>query len=307
MEKESLRIEGLKKSYGAIPAVNDISFSVDKGSLFSFLGVNGAGKSTTINIVCSILQKDAGKVWIEGMDLDREAAKIKPCVGIVFQNSVLDALLTVKDNLTTRAGFYGLSGREWKRRYAELVSLLELEELVSRPFGKLSGGQKRRVDIARGLINRPQLLILDEPTTGLDPQTRRNVWEIVGKLRRETGMTVFLTTHYMEEADGSDRVVIIDEGKIAANDTPLRLKQRYSSDYLTFYPENPRETAAMLQARGYRCEQSEVSCRVTLAGADEARAFRAAYPEETRDFEFVKGTMDDVFLAATGKRLEVTA
>ena len=163
------------------------------------------------------------------------------------------------------------------------------------------------MDIARGLINRPQLLILDEPTTGLDPQTRRNVWEIVGKLRRETGMTVFLTTHYMEEADGSDRVVIIDEGKIAANDTPLRLKQRYSSDYLTFYPENPRETAAMLQARGYRCEQSEVSCRVTLAGADEARAFLAAYPEETRDFEFVKGTMDDVFLAATGKRLEVTA
>jgi len=137
MEKESLRIEGLKKSYGAIPAVNDISFSVDKGSLFSFLGVNGAGKSTTINIVCSILQKDAGKVWIEGMDLDREAAKIKPCVGIVFQNSVLDALLTVKDNLTTRAGFYGLSGREWKRRYAELVSLLELEELVSR-YGEIT-------------------------------------------------------------------------------------------------------------------------------------------------------------------------
>ena len=249
MEKESLRIEGLKKSYGAIPAVNDISFSVDKGSLFSFLGVNGAGKSTTINIVCSILQKDAGKVWIEGMDLDREAAKIKPCVGIVFQNSVLDALLTVKDNLTTRAGFYGLSGREWKRRYAELVSLLELEELVSRPFGKLSGGQKRRVAVAGVMAMKPRILVLDEPAAGLDPEGRDDILSEVKEYHKKTGTTVLLVSHSMEDiAKYANRVLVMSNKKIAMYDTVEKVFAR-APELLELGLSVPQVTKIFLKLR----------------------------------------------------------
>lgn len=299
-----LEIEHLCKSYGNVRAVNDISFTVKKGSLFSFLGVNGAGKSTTINIICSILSKDSGKVSVNGYDLDRQSDRIKPLVGIVFQYTVLDALLSVRDNLTTRASFYGLKGEAWRRRLEELTDLLELGDILNRPFGKLSGGQKRRADIARSLINRPQLLILDEPTTGLDPQTRTRVWRIVEQLRRETGMTVFLTTHYMEEADRSDCVVMIDEGKIAASDTPVNLKNRYSGNYLLLYGSECERAARTLSERGYRCAPETGLCRVSLRDAEEAKRLLNEYPDLTSDFEFVKGNMDDVFLSVTGKRLE---
>lgn len=304
MADEILTIEHLSKSYGSLQAVSDISFAVERGSLFSFLGINGAGKSTTINIICSILSKDEGRVTVDGFDLDREAERIKPNIGIVFQNTVLDPLLTVRDNLTVRASYYGLRGAAWRERLGELSALLELDDLLKRPFGKLSGGQKRRVDIARGLINRPKLLILDEPTTGLDPQTRKRVWEIVTSLRRETGMTVFLTTHYMEEADQSDRVVVIDGGRIAADDTPVALKNRYSGNYLLLYGDAPEALASALCEQGFAGEVTGNCVRLPMADSGAARAFLLGYPELSRDFEFVKGDMDDVFLAVTGKRLK---
>ena len=303
MQKDFVRAEGLAKSYGAVQAVKGISFAVERGSLFSFLGVNGAGKSTTINILCSILKKDAGRVTIGGYDLDSEAAKIKPLLGIVFQGTVLDDLLTVKDNLTVRASFYGLKGKAWAQRLAVLCRLLDLKDLLRRPFGKLSGGQRRRVDIARALVGSPSLLVLDEPTTGLDPKTRQTVWEIVRRLQKDEGMTVFLTTHYMEEADGSDRVVIIDDGAVAAVGTPVQLKNAYSRNYLRLYGDAPA-LAERARALGLDARAEGGACVAAVASAEEARAFLLRNPELCRDFEFVKGNMDDVFLAVTGKQLQ---
>ena len=302
MQEEIVSVQGLKKRYGDVQALGGISFTVRRGSLFSFLGVNGAGKSTAINILCSILQKDGGAVFVCGFDLDTQAEEIKKRVGVVFQATVLDDLLTVKDNLVTRAAFYGLRGAALRERLRRLCGLLELDDIFNRPFGKLSGGQRRRADIARGLLNDPELLILDEPTTGLDPHTRRNVWDLVRTLRREQGLTVFLTTHYMEEADGSDRVVILDAGRVVADASPVQLKNSYSRSYLYLYGERA-QLAAALAAAGRGFEETAGGVRLVMEDAAAARAFLQEYPALCDDFEFRKGDMDDVFLAVTGKQL----
>ena len=302
MQEEIVSVRGLKKRYGDVQALGGISFTVRRGSLFSFLGVNGAGKSTAINILCSILQKDGGAVSVCGFDLDTQAEEIKKRVGVVFQTTVLDDLLTVKDNLVTRAAFYGLRGAALRERLRRLCGLLELDDIFNRPFGKLSGGQRRRADIARGLLNDPELLILDEPTTGLDPHTRRNVWDLVRTLRREQGLTVFLTTHYMEEADGSDRVVILDAGRVVADASPVQLKNSWSRSYLYLYGERA-QLAAALAAAGRGFEETAGGVRLVMEDAAAARAFLQEYPALCDDFEFRKGDMDDVFLAVTGKQL----
>ena len=298
MAENIIEVEHLEKSYANIRAVKDISFAVEKGEMFSFLGVNGAGKSTTVNILCTLLKKDAGSVRIAGHDLDSAPNAIRPLLGVVFQGSLLDDLLTVRENLKVRAACYGIRGKKWLARLAQLEELLDLGEILDRPFGRLSGGQRRRADIARGLVNEPQLLFLDEPTTGLDPQTRKSVWETVARLRHETGMTVFLTTHYMEEANASDRVIIIDGGELVADDTPAQLKNRYSRNYLYLY--GVREDA--LRDTGIAFEEANGGVRAAMT-ADEARTFLSAYPALAADFEFMKGDMDDAFLAVTGKKL----
>lgn len=298
MPEKIIEVERLEKSYGHVKAVRDISFSVEQGEMFSFLGVNGAGKSTTVNILCTLLEKDAGTVRIAGYDLNTQANHIRPLLGVVFQGSLLDDLLTVRENLTVRAACYGMRGKKWQERLARLDELLDLKDILDRPFGKLSGGQRRRADIARGLVNAPRLLFLDEPTTGLDPQTRKSVWETVSRLRREMGMTVFLTTHYMEEANASDRVVIIDAGEIVADDTPARLKNIYSRNYLYLYGLK----GEIPQTTGFCFEEANGGLRASMS-AQEARVFLAKYPDLAADFEFVKGDMDDVFLAVTGKKL----
>lgn len=303
MQDDIIQVEMLKKSYGDVHAVKDISFSVRRGSLFSFLGVNGAGKSTTINILCSILTKDDGHVRICGFDLDESPREIARRIGVVFQGGVLDDGLSVRDNLKVRAGYYGLYGAAGKRRIEELSALLSLDDLLNRPYGKLSGGQRRRADIARGLINRPDLLILDEPTTGLDPQTRRTVWDIMERLRREQGLTVFLTTHYMEEADASDHVVMIDGGRIVASDTPVALKNKYSRHSLRLYGD-AEALSKGLQARGVAAEHIEGGVRLFFDGAAAALAFLEENRSLCNDFEFIKGSMDDVFLAVTGRHAE---
>lgn len=235
MDTPMIEIQNLSKSFGSLAAVKNLSFTVAEGSLFAFLGVNGAGKSTTISILCGKYAKDAGEIRINGHDLEKELDQVKGDLGVVFQYSVLDQELSVKDNLEVRAALYQIVGAQFRKRLAELAELLEFSSFLKQPVGKLSGGQRRRIDIARALLHQPKLLILDEPTTGLDPQTRRLLWQVIETLQKEQGLTVLLTTHYMEEAAGADEVVIIDQGEIVAAGTPLSLKNRFTSDYLTLY------------------------------------------------------------------------
>lgn len=294
-----LKIEHLTKSYGDKKAVDDLSFKVKEGEFFAFLGVNGAGKSTTINIMCGQLSKDGGRVEICGTDIDIDPDRIKRSLGVVFQNSVLDKDLSVKDNLESRAALYGIHGAEFKTRLSYLAKLLDFENLLRQSVGKLSGGQRRRIDIARALLHSPEILILDEPTTGLDPQTRKLLWQVIGGLRRDSGLTVFLTTHYMEEAADADYVVILDKGQIAAEGTPLQLKNKYTGDFITLYGVN-EETVKKL---GAPYEPLRDAFRVAVPDTAAATGLIIKYPEIFRDYEITKGKMDDVFLAVTGKKL----
>lgn len=298
-----IEIENLKKSFKDVKAVDGVSFKVKEGELFSFLGVNGAGKSTTINIISGILNKDSGKVKVCGFDIDEYGDAIKNKIGIVFQSSVLDNKLSVYDNLKYRSNMYGIFGSDFKSRLEEMTELLDLKEIIKRPLAKLSGGQKRRIDIARALIHKPELLILDEPTTGLDPKTRITVWKIIEKLRKENGLTVFLTTHYMEEASDSDYVVILDTGKIAAEGTPHDLKNTYASDFIKFY--NHREEAEKyFLSLGYNIKNERDFTEIELKGTAETSKFFKEMPQIFEDFEILKGNMDNVFLKVTGKDLQ---
>lgn len=294
-----IEISSLSKRFGEVQAVNDLSFRVKEGELFAFLGINGAGKSTTINIMCGQLSKDSGTVQLSGVDLDSDPDSIKRNLGVVFQNSVLDKELSVQDNLQSRAALYGIRGKAFRERLAELAGLLEFDDLLKRTVGKLSGGQRRRIDIARALIHRPKILILDEPTTGLDPQTRSTLWQVIGDLRKNEGMTVFLTTHYMEEAADADYVVILDSGMIAAEGTPLELKNTYTGDFITVY--GAKESQIMQLGAPY--ETIRDAYRVSVPNTAAATELILKYPDIFRDYEITKGKMDDVFLAVTGKKL----
>lgn len=298
---KAIEITGLKKYFGEVKAVDDISFEVERGSLFAFLGLNGAGKSTTINIICTLLKKDGGKVSVAGIDIDKDPVAIRKKTGVVFQGSILDEKLSVKDNLSVRASFYGLYGEKWNKRLAELDDFLGIGEMLKRPYGKLSGGQRRRVDVARGLINSPEILILDEPTTGLDPQTRKTVWQVIERLRQDTGMTVFLTTHYMEEARGADDVVILDSGRIAAKGSPVELKNKYSKDRLIVYRAKSDEADRAFEKLDYVYDNN--SYEITVGGVEDVKRILASNGGLIEDFEVIKGDMDDVFLNVTGKKL----
>ena len=297
--KNIIEISHLNKTFVEVKAVQDLSFQVRDGELFAFLGVNGAGKSTTINIMCGQLSKDTGSVYIGGTDLDTDPDSIKRSLGVVFQNSVLDKDLSVWDNLQSRAALYGITGKDFKERLAELAKLLEFENLLKRTVGKLSGGQRRRVDIARALIHRPKILILDEPTTGLDPQTRNILWKVVGDLRKNEGMTVFLTTHYMEEAADADYVVILDSGSIVSEGTPHDLKNQYADDVVALY--GVTEEQVQLLGKQYRIIRD--GYQIMVRSTNEATELIVAHPEMFQDYEVIKGGMDDVFLEVTGKRL----
>lgn len=303
----ALVIEHLQKSYGSVKAVNDISFTVKRGSLFAFLGINGAGKSTTINVICSILKKDGGKIYVNGYDLDENVSAIKQETGIVFQTSVLDKQLSVKENLEIRASFYSMPKEEKKKTVEEIIRLLELEPILNRPVKNLSGGQMRRVDIARAMVHRPRLLILDEPTTGLDPKTRLTVWALIDKIRVETGMTVFLTTHYLEEAEKATDVVIMDKGKIIAHGTPNELKNMYSSDNIICYREEDEAFEGTLQKEGveYRYDKERSAYVIRIADTADAKRLLKKLDGYLDDIEIIKGSMDDVFLKVTGQDIRI--
>lgn len=297
--EEAIRIENLRKSYGDVLAVDSISFCVKKGELFAFLGENGAGKSTTISVLCGETKKDSGRVLIDGIADSDQNEETRARLGVVFQSSCLDKPLSARENLRCRAALYGIVGKAFDERLDEIARMLDLAEFLDRPIGKLSGGQRRRVDIARALFHRPTILILDEPTTGLDPQTRKSLWETIATLQREEALTVLLTTHYMEEAAEADHIVILEKGRIVEEGTPLELKNRNVNDSLTLYGVSAEEASVL----GKPITPIANGVRVSVASPAEARELIGRYPALFEDFEFTKGKMDDVFLAVTGKAL----
>lgn len=294
-----IEVEHLVKMYKEHKAVNDLSFSVKEGELFAFLGENGAGKSTTINILCTILQKTSGSARIFGKELGKQDDAIRDMIGIVFQNSVLDNKLTVKENLYTRGSYYGMSKRQIRERLVPFMEAFELGEIWNRRYEKLSGGQRRRVDIVRALIHSPKILFLDEPTTGLDPMSRKLVWNYISFLRKNQGITIFLTTHYMEETRYADNVVILDKGQIAAADTPSELKSKYTSTKLIWYTPKTADAELLLEGKKFIYEAGHYN----ISMEEDITEFLYRNRKAIEDYEVIKGSMDDVFLKLTGKEL----
>lgn len=298
-----IEVNHLSKSYGSIHAVKDVSLFVKQGKLFAFLGPNGAGKSTTINSICTFLKPDKGEVSVNGYRLGEDDDRIRDSIGVVFQESLLDRLLTVEENLYIRGSFYHLKGKALKEAVKKACQAVEIESLLKRPYGKLSGGQRRRADIARALVHTPKILFLDEPTTGLDPQTRKNVWDTVKRLQKEQGMTVFLTTHYMEEAEEADYCVVVDDGRIAAEGTPFDLKEKNAKDKLCLKPGREPEIIKLLSEKGVSYEKKADLLEIKLQTTMDALPLLKAAEPFLEGFTVVKGSMDDVFLEITGKEI----
>ena len=300
--EEVLKITNVSKSFGKVKAVNNISFRVKKGEMFAYIGVNGAGKSTTISMICGTLKKDSGSILVCGEDINKNSNYIKNKIGVVFQNSVLDQTLSVYDNLKYRASLYDITGNKFKKRFDELSKMFELNEIQNQKVKTLSGGQRRRVDIARAIIHNPEFLILDEPTTGLDPNTRKKLWNIIRDLREKNGMTVFLTTHYMEEAADADFIIIIEKGKIIAEGTPLDLKNKYAKDIISLYHVEEKDVIKLRLPYAKIRDGFKLEVENTRLATD----LIIKNKEVFKDYEIIKGKMDDVFLNATGNELEAS-
>lgn len=296
-----IEVKDLTKKYREHTAVDGISFDVEEGELYAFLGENGAGKSTTINMLTTVLQKTSGRAVIAGHELGKEDDEIRKVNGIVFQNSVLDKKLTVRENLITRGSYYGLSKKQVEQRLEPFSERFEMKEIWNRRYDKLSGGQRRRVGIMRALINEPKILFLDEPTTGLDPKSRKLVWDYINYLRKEHGLTIFLTTHYMEETRDADRVLILDKGKIVTMGTPAELKTRYAHSKLVWYTAKSDKADALITKISRKSIYD--ADHYNIETDDNITEFIYEHRDEIRDYEYIKGTMDDVFLALTGKEL----
>lgn len=301
---KAIIVKNLSKTYKVgtkeYPAVDHISFEVGEGELFAFLGENGAGKSTTINILSTILEKTSGEVSVFGNVLGQKDDAIRDQIGIVFQNSVLDGKLTVKENLLTRGSYYGFGKQEIMKRLENFWDKFELGDIWNKKYHQLSGGQRRRVDIIRALINRPRILFLDEPTTGLDPMSRKIVWDYINYLRHEEKLTIFLTTHYMEETRDADHVVIMEKGKIIAEGTPSELKSRYAKTRIVWYTTCESEKEKLFEDREFTYDADHYN----LFFENGITEFIVKNQEILTDYEVIKGTMDDVFLKLTGKEME---
>lgn len=298
-----IQVEHFSKKYGDFTAVDDISFTVEEGSIFAFLGPNGAGKSTTINTLCTILDKTEGTLIINGHDASRERALVRRDIGIVFQDSTLDAQMTVEENLKYHCSFYRVPKSEVRERISFALDLVELTQWRRAAVGSLSGGMKRRAEIARGLVHDPKVLFLDEPTTGLDPQTRANVWEYIQRLQKQKNMTIFLTTHYMDEAEVCSKVVIMDHGKIVAHDTPEHLKHQYTGTEVDVVCTQTEPLESALQERDVPYRKVENKLMFYTKKASAALDILSAHRGEITDFEVKNGTLNEVFLAITGKEI----
>ena len=301
LNNKIIEVMQLQKSYKDVKAVNGIDFYVEEGELFAFLGLNGAGKSTTIDMLCTFLKPDRGSIKINNYEVGKDDEKIKSLVGVVFQESVLDELLTVKENLITRSKLYNMSKYEFNKNLEEIADITGIREIINRQYRKLSGGQRRRVDIARALINKPKILFLDEPTTGLDPKTRKNVWDMIRTLQKDNNMTVFLTTHYMEEASKADYIVVMDKGVIAAKGTTDELKEKYAKDKMIIYFDDEKSDFIenYLKENNYEffIQNNNITIEInttldSIKIIDDCRIY-------INSFEVIKGSMDDVFLNIT--------
>ncbi len=301
LNNKIIEVRQLQKSYKDVKAVNKIDFYVEEGELFAFLGLNGAGKSTTIDMLCTFLKPDRGSIKINNYEVGKDDEKIKSLVGVVFQESVLDELLTVKENLITRSKLYNMSKDEFNKNLEEIADITGIREFINRQYRKLSGGQRRRVDIARALINKPKILFLDEPTTGLDTKTRKNVWDMIRTLQKDNNMTVFLTTHYMEEASKADYIVVMDKGVIAAKGTTDELKEKYAKDKMIIYFDDEKSDFIenYLKENNYEffIQNNNITIEInttleSIKIIDDCRIY-------INSFEVIKGSMDDVFLNIT--------
>ena len=293
-------VTNLSKRFGSLAAVDGICFEVSEGALFAFLGPNGAGKTTTINVMCTLLDKSGGDIRINNFEVGRQDDEVRRSIGVVFQHSVLDNLLTVRENLEVRGSFYRIGRPGLKKRIEYLSEAVGLEEFIDRRYGVLSGGQRRRADVARALINTPRILFLDEPTTGLDPQTRLKVWSSLHEMQSREKMTMFLTTHYMEEAATADDVAIIDHGRVVAQGTPAALKDRYSTDSLVIVPRDRDGIGAVLEEATDKFTIRNDTVTIPVRDSLHALALLKKIEPHVASFEVIKGSMDSVFMNVTG-------
>ncbi len=307
---EAIQVRKLTKVFGELRAVDNVDFSVNQGEVFGLLGPNGAGKTTTISILCTILKPTEGTAIVNGFDVTRNASKVRRSIGIVFQEPSIDDRLTGRENLEMHADLYGVPRADQKKRINEVLELVELEQRADALMRTYSGGMRRRLEIARGLIHYPKVLFLDEPTIGLDPQTREHIWKYVAELSKRESITTILTTHYMEEADRlCDRIAIIDQGKIIALDEPERLKDKLEGDIITVKSSSVNELSEILGELKLAKEVKEEDGALKLVVRDGEtvlpRIVEAAAKAGIRieSMSIHEPTLDDVFLHYTGKEM----
>ncbi|AGK98560.1 ABC transporter ATP-binding protein [Clostridium pasteurianum] len=299
--KNIIEVRNFVKKYGNFTAVDNVSFEVEEGSIFAFLGPNGAGKSTTINTLCTIFDKTSGTLMIDGKDVSNDKDAVRSVIGVVFQEPTLDNKMTIFENLNMHCYFYGIPKSEIVERIDFALDIVDLRDRKKAMVSSLSGGMKRRVEIARSLLHYPKVLFLDEPTTGLDPQTRAHIWDYIVKLQKEKNITIFLTTHYMDEAEICSKVAIMDAGKIVAIDTPYHLKQQYTKDkaYITTGDEQGLES--LLNKLGFIYKKKDGYYSIEVRSLPELMEILSAQKPAITDLEIKKGTLNDVFLKITGK------
>jgi len=289
------------KKYNDFTAVDNVSFDVEEGSIFAFLGPNGAGKSTTINTLCTIFDKTSGTLTIDGKDVTHEKDAVRGVIGVVFQEPTLDNKMTVVENLIMHCHFYGIPKKETSERINFVLELVDLLDRKKSMVSSLSGGMKRRVEIARSLLHYPKVLFLDEPTTGLDPQTRAHIWDYIVKLQKEKNITIFLTTHYMDEAEICKKVAIMDAGKIVAMDTPYHLKKQYTKDKANISTSDGEGLEALLDKEGFIYKKKTKYYSVEVDDIPKLMQVLSEQKDVITDIEIKKGTLNDVFLEITGK------
>jgi multidrug/hemolysin transport system ATP-binding protein len=304
MKKPAIIIKNLAKKYGQKTAVDDISFEVESGTVFAFLGSNGAGKSTTIGCITTTNSISGGSILVNGHQVGADDNEISKDIGVVFQASILDDLLTVRENIATRAAFYELGSRA-NDRIDELVEMMNMSAFIDQRYGTLSGGQKRHADIARALVHEPSILFLDEPTAGLDPASREKVWQTVYALQKKTGLTVFLTTHYMEETEKANQIYMIKKGKIIAHGTPQALRAKYSQNQLKLVPKNSATIKKQLEKQKIEYSAKDETVFINVESSNVAMLLLKKYESEITDFEYVHGKMDDVFMELTNENKEI--
>jgi ABC-2 type transport system ATP-binding protein len=299
----SIEVKNFTKKFGDVTAVDDISFSVEQGTIFAFLGPNGAGKSTTINTLCTIQEKTSGELRINSNNVTSQKDKVRNDIGIVFQESTLDDKLTVEENLRLHCDFYNVPKAEVDERIDFVLELVDLTNRKKFLINSLSGGMKRRAEIARGLVHFPKVLFLDEPTTGLDPQTRANVWDYIHKLQKQKNITIFLTTHYMDEAEICNKVAVIDKGKIVAHDTPANLKKKYTSTTMKIQTSDNDSLTRYLGECSIKYKLNDDQVIIYTTSLDDVLEITSKFNESIEDIEINKGTLNDVFIAITGKEI----